>query len=93
MGVGVSVAEECGEEVDLRGRGFPSLESLLLRLRRTLESYATGSRIGARDDMNGRRFSPVLLRLRRTLESYATGSRIGVWDDDWSVCPCYNPCY
>lgn len=27
MGVGVSVAEECGEEVDLRGRGFPSLES------------------------------------------------------------------
>ena len=22
MGVGVSVAEECGEEVDLRGRGF-----------------------------------------------------------------------
>lgn len=50
MGVGVSVAEECGEEVDLRGRGFPSLESLLLRLRRTLESYATGSRIGARED-------------------------------------------
>ena len=27
MGVGVSVAEECGEEVDLRGRGFSSLES------------------------------------------------------------------
>ena len=50
MGVGVSVAEECGEEVDLRGKGFPSLESLLLRLRRTLESCATGSRIGVRDD-------------------------------------------
>ena len=30
-----------------------ALESLLLRLRRTLESYATGSRIGVRDDMNG----------------------------------------
>lgn len=27
VGVGVSVAEECGEEVDLRGRGFPSLGS------------------------------------------------------------------
>ena len=27
VGVCVSVAEECGEEVDLRGKGFPSLES------------------------------------------------------------------
>ena len=27
MGIGVSVAEECGEEVDLRGKGFSSLES------------------------------------------------------------------